>query len=536
MFDIGAASRSAPARGGDRPLGELVTALAEIDGVGMSDVERIDGLEVLERVKAACAAAQARLTESFVESQAAVAKAWRERAMECSAAGDFDGWCAAREQAGRAEVEWLGASAGDDQTDHAGHLARRGSGPRSARPTAGVSAQIGLARRESPARAARMVSTSLSLVRHLPHTLALLTAGELSERRAEIVVRAVSHLTPQLRAAVDEEVVGAHRASCGTWGDREIERRVRACADRLDAKAAVERARIAESERRVTIRPVPDAMVLVSATLPVAQGVALHATLARAALAAKATGDHRTQGQVMADTLVQRVIAESAASAPKGEIPAGPPGVPVELQLVMTDCALITGDDTPAQVPGYGPIPAAWARELLSRGVRDDPRGDPRTNRASVWLRRLLTHPGTGTLVALESRRRLFPAALRRFVIARDGTCRTPWCDAPIRHIDHVQPWAAGGPTVDTNGQGLCVTCNLTRAQPGWSSRTIRPGPTGHRSTRLPHTVMVTTPTGQTHTSTAPPVLPGPVGRSALRVVGGDVSPLEADLVRCLAA
>jgi hypothetical protein len=42
-------------------------------------------------------------------------------------------------------------------------------------------------------------------------------------------------------------------------GDREVERRVRACADRLDAAAAVERCRSAEGERRVSIRPVPDA-------------------------------------------------------------------------------------------------------------------------------------------------------------------------------------------------------------------------------------------------------------------------------------
>ena len=207
----------------------------------------------------------------------------------------------------------------------------------------GVAAQVGLARRESPARAARIVGASLALVRHLPHTLSAFTAGELTERRAELVVRGTSHLAPELQAAVDREVVGE---AVGTWGDRELERRVRAHADRIDAEAAVARARRAEGERRVTIRPVPDTMAVVSAVLPVAQAVALHASLTAAAAEAKAAGDDRTKGQVMADALVQRVTGQADA-----------PLVPVEVQVVITDRALFAGDATPAHVPGYGTVP-----------------------------------------------------------------------------------------------------------------------------------------------------------------------------------
>ncbi|HSL38474.1 MAG TPA: HNH endonuclease, partial [Arthrobacter sp.] len=49
------------------------------------------------------------------------------------------------------------------------------------------------------------------------------------------------------------------------------------------------------------------------------------------------------------------------------------------------------------------------------------------------------------------------------------------------------------------NGAGLCEACNHTKETPGWSSRP-RPGPR--------HTLDVTTPTGHTYQSTAPP-LPG---------------------------
>ncbi|WP_211882156.1 HNH endonuclease, partial [Pseudarthrobacter albicanus] len=117
----------------------------------------------------------------------------------------------------------------------------------------------------------------------------------------------------------------------------------------------------------------------------------------------------------------------------------------------------------------------------------------------AIWLRRLYTAPGTGDLLALDSRARLFPAGLHRFLTARDDTCRTPYCDAPIRHLDHIVPWHDGGTTSHANGSSLCEACNHTKEIPGWAAQP-RPGPR--------HTLELTTPTGHTYSSTAPP-LPG---------------------------
>jgi hypothetical protein len=118
-------------------------------------------------------------------------------------------------------------------------------------------------------------------------------------------------------------------------------------------------------------------------------------------------------------------------------------------------------------------------------------------------IRRLYTAPGTGELVAMDSRARLFPAGLKRFLQVRDDTCRTPYCDAPIRHHDHILGWAEGGTTTAENGQGLCEACNHTKETPGRLAKPLRlPG--------LRHTVQTRTPTGHTYHSTAPP-LPGTV-------------------------
>ncbi len=99
-----------------------------------------------------------------------------------------------------------------------------------------------------------------------------------------------------------------------------------------------------------------------------------------------------------------------------------------------------------------------------------------------MWVRRLFTHPDDGTLVAMDSERRLFDGGLRRFLLARDGTCRTPWCDAPVRHVDHVVDHAAGGPTTAANGQGLCVRCNHAKQAAGWRARAEGGGDGGDRA------------------------------------------------------
>jgi hypothetical protein len=159
--------------------------------------------------------------------------------------------------------------------------------------------------------------------------------------------------------------------------------------------------------------------------------------------------------------------------------------VPLEVTVVMSDQSLFgdehgPGRNTPAHVDGYGPVPAPVAREWLT---------DPETQ---VWIRRLYSR--AGALVGMDSTRRLFAGNLRRFIRIRDQRCRTPWCDAPIRHTDHAQRHADGGPTSIENSQGLCEACNHAKEAPGWDTRLRDDGsvetttPTGHRyRSPVPH-------------------------------------------------
>ncbi|HEY0903434.1 MAG TPA: HNH endonuclease signature motif containing protein, partial [Marmoricola sp.] len=88
------------------------------------------------------------------------------------------------------------------------------------------------------------------------------------------------------------------------------------------------------------------------------------------------------------------------------------------------------------------------------------------------------------------------------YVRHRDQWCRTPWCNAPIRHGDHITDWADTGTTDATDAQGLCESCNHAKQAVGWHARpSPRPGD------QPGHTVETTTPTGHTYTSNAPPVV-----------------------------
>ena len=98
----------------------------------------------------------------------------------------------------------------------------------------------------------------------------------------------------------------------------------------------------AVADRNVTIRPAPDCMTRVSALLPVVQGVAAYAALTAAADTAHAAGDERSTNQVMADTLIARVTGEEEA----GEID-------IEIQLVITDEALLGDSNTPARINNH---------------------------------------------------------------------------------------------------------------------------------------------------------------------------------------
>lgn len=451
----------------------LVDVLAHMP-VADAEAEAVDRLRALEELKAACAAAQARETVRFhqlrCEAEAAAGVPARER--------------------GR-----------------------------------GVASEVALARSGSPQSGSRDVGLARALVEEMPHTMAALTRGGISEWKATVVCKETAWLPVEARREVDAALAGRLES----LGVTQLGGEARRLARHLDPASAVAQTDRCERERRVSVRPAPGGMSYLTALLPMRQGVACLAALKKAASTAVGIGAaaERTQDQVMADLLVERVTGQAEADA-----------VPVEVHLVMTDMALfgalpgglnavdstdspsaahgdeddhtgagtdadtqtradhhdgngvaVDGTQTPAWLVGQGPMPAGTARAWLAG------------SKAPVFLRRLYTAPETGQLVSMDSRRREFPGLLRRMVILREDTCRTPWCDAAVKHIDHAVPYRDGGPTSFANGSGLCERCNYTKEYPDWC----------HEATT--EDLVVTTPTGHRYRQSTPPLMPAPVAQ-----------------------
>lgn len=234
-------------------------------------------------------------------------------------------------------------------------------------------------------RPGAIVTWAKALVHEMPCTLAALEGGVLSEWRATLVVRESACLDVEDRRVLDAELCGDVSRLDG-MGDARLAAEAKAIAYRLDPRAVLDRAARAETERTVTIRPAPDTMTYVTALLPVAQGVSVYAALKREA---DLCPDGRSRGQVMADTMVERVTGRTTAAP-----------MPIAVNLVLSDETL-AGGSTPAVITDYGPVPAEIARGMLEHALTDPD--------CAATLRRLYASPATGALVSMESRSRLFP-------------------------------------------------------------------------------------------------------------------------------
>lgn len=405
---------------------------------------------------------------------------------------------------------------------------------------AGIAQQVGLARHESPHRGRQLCELAEVLVREMPCSMKAFAAGQISEYRASLVARETVFLSLDDRLKVDEKICGDPSA-VALLGTREVSAASRKAAYELEPEAFVKRHEKAVGDRYVSLRPAVDGMTFLTALIPLKQGVRILATLTRVAGSAKSSGDERGKGQIMADALMHRLIQHApcdngagglgdhrgvprttaGASTPDGAgsgtcgeaaVAAREPwctavGEPdIALEVVMTDRSLFGGASDPAVLVGYDPIPAPIARMMiLGEGDRERTGSgfSPR-----VWLKRLFTHPASNTLLAMDSRSRLFPEGMKEFLRLQDQRCRTPYCDAPIREYDHIKAYAAGGATAIENGQGLCSACNQAKEAPGWS---FEPG-TGPEN--APPVTETSTPTNHRYVSTAPP-LPGPSGGKA---------------------
>ncbi len=150
-----------------------------------------------------------------------------------------------------------------------------------------------------------------------------------------------------------------------------------------------------------------------------------------------------------------------------------------QVQFVTDLPSLLGAADNPADLLGFGPIPAALVRDRA-------PDAD--------W-RRLVVDPVNGHLLDYGSAIYRPPAELKAYLLARDRTCRFPGCNtrATSCDIDHNIP-APRGNTSSTNCCCLCHRHHQLKTFGGW---TVQLKPDG--------SCLWTSPSGRQFVSDPPP-------------------------------
>lgn len=304
--------------------------------------------------------------------------------------------------------------------------------------------EVAAALQLSPGTGAIRLMQARQLAGPLAATRAALAAGKISALHARALAEATLAQTDEQAGAVQAAVLPAAAGLTLARFRRAIER----ATIELDPAGAAQRRDEAVAGRRVVDYPEPNGMVTVAAVLP-AEGGALVMTALDAGAARYGADDERGIDARRADVL----LGWAAAAL---DDPTRGRDVPVRPSVAVTvDLATLPGlAERPAELAGYGPIPASVARALA----------------ADADWRRFLTDPITGALLDYGRRTYAPPAALAAFVRARDQVCRFPGCSVPARRcdLDHVLPWDAGGVTAAANLAALCRRHHRAKTSGGW--------------------------------------------------------------------
>lgn len=224
---------------------------------------------------------------------------------------------------------------------------------------------------------------------------------------------------------------------------------------RVDAGASAEEARLRGLSEHCWVSPLLDGMTKVDATLAGVGGEIVGNEIHRLERIEYRRdvrdGVQRTASQRRAAALVQMALR----SARRGRL-----GEPARAAFTV-----LVGDHTARHLCQLASGRVVHPTELL-------PHIDTAVMESVLF-------DGPTTVVGVSSQRS-FTGALRRAIIARDRFCTHPsGCDVPAERcdIDHIVPWALGGPTRQENGRARCSTHNR---DPEMVGPPTRPAPFRH--------------------------------------------------------
>ncbi|ANW65911.1 hypothetical protein BCA37_22145 [Mycobacterium sp. djl-10] len=365
-----------------------------------------------------------------------------------------------------------------------------------------TAAEVGPALGVPPAVAMKIVGYADALDERLPQIYGLLASGRLDWESTKVIVNRTAQVTQDAIRDVDRNLA-AKIATWDCWSRTRLQGAVDRAILHVDPEGAKERRVAADTERRVSVKSLPNGMgeIRFYAGAPVVAKVD-----ARLDQMAKAVcgQDPRTLTQRRVDAaesiadgsfVLACACGREDCPAPKPETAAAAPGAAQYVINVIAPAATVTGDsDEPGFLQGYGVIDADQVRELADQPgtVRREVR-NPDTDPTAPTV----TRDGTSVLL-----RHGWSAAMDRWVRVRGLTCSFPFCNQPAWNadLDHSIPFdhqhpLRGGWTAGFNLDPKCRAHHRIKTfltgEGGWTTKQLTGG-----------TIEWTSPTGRTYRST----------------------------------
>ncbi|MFZ0325173.1 MAG: DUF222 domain-containing protein [Actinomycetes bacterium] len=284
-----------------------------------------------------------------------------------------------------------------------------------------IGAQLGVSRVAASSR----LSLALKLADTFRPTAQALAHGRIDLAKARVIVDECAVAEPEHLEALQRQLIGRALTLTPPRLRTQAQRAVMA----IDPEAAQKRSTAKRAESQVLVTPTGDGVAELWAQLPLENAVAIEQVVdavAKRLQSAAGPADTRTIDQWRAEALALPFVKAIRTGTLDGEQPIalGTRGrSPVRINVSVPASVLLGLSDAPAELQGYGPIPAALARIMAED---------------STWRRVLTDDAGRVTEVGSDTYRP--GSTLARTVQMRHQLCVFPGCGARAERcdLDHV--------------------------------------------------------------------------------------------------
>jgi len=302
----------------------------------------------------------------------------------------------------------------------------------------------------TPLYEAQSVVILADQLRHLPLTVEAMSSGKISTAQAVEVARAAT-----AEPHAEERLLNLAKSSTVRTLRDEASRVIAAATDE------VERHKRIHKNRYIKTWTDQDGAFNLKALMTVANGALVMAALTpfqdEIFKVARKSGEYATPEAYAADALV--ALCEAKTAGAQGLSAAKPIRTNAVMNIRVDIDALKRGRTEHGEVceiAGVGPIPVATATEYLGEAFL-----------------KLLVMDGTDVRTIAHMGRAI-PAKLRTGIEERDRVCQVPTCDMSVGlEIDHIIPFAEGGPASLENLVRLCKRHHLQKTHDGYRLEAI---------------------------------------------------------------